>query len=154
MGIGGKKPTPRALKSLKGTAKAPKQSKGLQAPQTLDSPPDFFGPDELSEWGRVQEYALMGVIRAPDYGTCVGLAVLFGNAMDAARDVSENGLTMETPNGMTQQRATVSTMRNAFAAYRQFASELGLTPTSRTRLDIPAPKTETAMSLLLNEGAS
>jgi P27 family predicted phage terminase small subunit len=120
--------------------------------ETLDSPPDYFGPDELAEWDRVLAYARLGVIRPPEYGTVVGLCTLYGTAIAASRDVAVNGLTSTPPNGHTQQRAEVGTMRAAWKEYRQFASELGLTPTSRTRLEIPEPKVETPMARLL--GAS
>ena len=63
--------------------------------------------------------------------------------------LAEHGLTQITPNGMTQQRAEVATARNAWKEYRMFASELGLTPTSRTRLEIPESKDATPMANLL-----
>jgi P27 family predicted phage terminase small subunit len=144
--VRGSKPRPAGLKALEG---GQKNATTPAVPSSLGDPPPHLGIHGKQEWARVLEYADLGVIRTPEVGSVIALCSHFQMAMGAEIALAENGLTQVTPNGLVQQRAEVATARNAWKEYRQFASELGLTPTSRTRLEIPEPKDESPMARLL-----
>lgn len=55
-------------------------------------------------------------------------------------DIADNGISFETDSGYEQRRPAVSARDKARKACHDFAKELGLTPPSRQRLDVPVKK--------------
>lgn len=60
------------------------------------------------------------------------------------------GMTFTTPNGYIQQRPEVTIGNKALADFRAFCTEFGLTPASRTRINIKPTDKEDPMEALLS----
>jgi P27 family predicted phage terminase small subunit len=65
------------------------------------------------------------------------MAEHFGFAVQAAKQLQEAGLTVETKEG-TKKNPLAQIFKDNSLAFRAFASEFGMTPSSRTRLKMPA----------------
>jgi P27 family predicted phage terminase small subunit len=58
----------------------------------------------------------------------------------AEKAIAEHGLTFVTEKGMVRQRPEVAIAKESMRLIREFATEFGLSPSSRSRLHIKPPE--------------
>lgn len=139
MGRRGPPPKPTVLKLLTGNPgkrainrAEPKPAKAKKGSRRV---PAWLTPDGKREWRRVvPELERLGLLTKIDDGALEGLCAAYARAMEADRHVKNGGLTVMTDKGFVLANPAVSIAKNAWQQYRQFASEFGLTPGSRTRI--------------------
>jgi len=141
------KRTPTKLKILKGNPGRRKLNKNEpQYSKLEEAPPDSLCEIGRSEWNRiVGEMRASGVLTVADekilwafcdeYATAER-AVLELNAADSDR------LVIESPNGYPIQNPYLNIKRKSFVIMKTLATELGLTPSSRSRVSATPPKPE------------
>ena len=76
-----------------------------------------------------------GLLSAMDRAALAGYCELYARWMKALREIQKGGEVINTPNGSQQVSPWVSIARSAEKELRMFASEFGMTPASRSKVD-------------------
>ncbi len=143
--MAGRKPKPSALKLIQGTArkdrtntKEPKPKKASRVP----APPRELGPKGAAEWKRIaKELHDMGVLTQIDTKTLANYCQAYDDMLTARGLL--NNWNMNNPDqvnvlknmsGHMRTHPYLSQMREARLDMMKFASEFGLTPSSRSRV--------------------
>lgn len=79
-----------------------------------------------------------GLLTPPDLELLEEYCVLCDVALEMEQDLATSGFTTIAESGYECQRAQVSILNKTREHMRQFANELGLTPSSRTKLGVKA----------------
>jgi len=132
-------PTPRKpieMKVLRMTGK--KAAKLLKSktptPGSFEGPPEWFSPEQKAEWEYTIANAPRNVLRRIDKVVLAGWIVAADTYRLAAIAIRE-GLLTKTLQGADMQNPYLAIMNRQMALMIKGASELGFTPTSRTRID-------------------
>lgn len=78
----------------------------------------------------------LGLFTDVDVPAFMLMAEHFGIAREAALIVDEEGLQTKDEHGCNRKHPLLQVLRDNSAAFRQFATEFGLTPSARVRLDV------------------
>lgn len=143
---------PTHLRLLRGNPGKRPYNKGEPKPQALPrppAPPDYLSAIAAEEWRRVApELFNLRCLTGLDTG-CLALycdsfarwrAGVDALAEAAADDPATHGLLITRQNGDQFANPLVAMTSQASRDMLKFASEFGLTPASRSRIDIPAPR--------------
>jgi P27 family predicted phage terminase small subunit len=147
---GGPRPKPTHLKLIQGNPGKRKLNKHEPQPTRgeLPDPPDYLNDDAKDEWKRVAaELYHSGVLTKIDHTTLAAYCQCFGRWMQAERGIRAmaadnelHGLIHRTTKGEVVQNPLVRTARHAAADMMRYATEFGLTPSARARLEVgPTP---------------
>jgi P27 family predicted phage terminase small subunit len=99
-------------------------------------PPTWFSKDARAEWSRVMPIlAARNTITEADLPTLENYCTAIGTVRDAQREINKHGLIIETAKGAKRNPA-FGIQNAAMTTARLCASELGLTPVSRSRPSI------------------
>ena len=141
MGRRGPIPEPVGLKLIRGNpGKRPLKERPQPGPSKVACPAWLSTPAK-AEWKRVApELQKMGLLTQLDIAALAGYCQNYADWVEATRFIHEHGEHYLTPKGQLRQWPQAETARKAEAAMRAFASEFGLTPNSRARLSVEAPK--------------
>ena len=141
----GPAPTPTKIKLMRGTARKKKTKEPEPASDaTVPGPPDWLTDEAKAEWRRVApELHAMGLLTRVDVATLAGYCQNYSRWREHEKWIDENGATfvMRDKDGrlkFIQQCPQVAIARNAYIQMLRSAQELGFTPASRTRIDVPA----------------
>lgn len=135
---------PTALKMIEGNRSRTPLNKNEPKPRRgeLPMPPEFMNDDARLEWERIApEVYHLGLLTVADVQTLAAYCQAFGRWMQAERalakmkDQPTNGLMMRTTSGNWIQNPLVGTANKAARDMMRYASEFGLTPAARARLD-------------------
>lgn len=124
MSTPGPKPRPRAELS----AEMPKMPRGV-LPEQARRIWNELGP-QLVE---------LGWLTALDGPAFMMLCIHAGVALEAAKELRGGGVVAEDERGMARKHPAGQILRDNSAAFRQYAAEFGLTPSSRARGGLPEP---------------
>ncbi len=142
----GRKPKPTHLKLVEGNRG--KRKLNPDEPEyelTSIMPPPELNDMAKVEWGRVahqlhDQKVLTDVDRATLAGYCAAYATFVqcetGLKKMALQDPHFGGLMVKTSNGTLIQNPMIGTRNTALATMNRFACELGMTPSSRTRIKV------------------
>ena len=141
----GKRPKPSHLKVITGNPGKRALPTAEPRPRpSLPEPPDHLNADALEEWQRVAPLLFqLGLLTAIDRGTLAAMCQAYGRWIQAERallkmagnDPLTGGLLMKTSNGNAIQSPLVGTANKAAADYVRYATEFGLTPSARSRVE-------------------
>lgn len=98
-----------------------------------------------------REMIALGVLTAADVPAFILMAEHYGVAREAARQVAEQGLTVVDATGSLRKNPVLQVLRDNSTAFRMFAVEFGLTPSSRSRLKIAPAEEERSLAEMLFE---
>ena len=147
----GPKPKPTELKKLAGNpGKRP-----LNGQEPQPEPASRRCPHGLSDGAKkfwrtmAKDLIRLGMLTAVDVPAFLLMAEHYAIAREARDLISEKGLTDIDVNGLTRKHPLLQVWRDNSTAYRMYASEFGLTPSSRSRLKAPAPNDEPSLAELL-----
>jgi P27 family predicted phage terminase small subunit len=132
----GRKPTPTALKLVKGNpGKRPVNQSEAKISLSEPTPPAFLCDDAKVEWGRVCSalYAA-GLMTELDRAALAAYAQSYGRWAQAERELSLMTLTVSTTNGNDIQNPLVGIANKAKADMVKYAAEFGMTPSARSRV--------------------
>ncbi|MCU4184013.1 phage terminase small subunit P27 family [Acidiferrimicrobium sp. IK] len=148
----GRKPKPTALKVLQGNpGKRPVNRNEPKPTPTAPLCPTWLSAEGKAEWRRVvPELDRIGMLTKVDRAALATYCEAWATFMSAQRLVHEHGLVLlkykdlETLDGtkiyVTVAKNPAAQMaRDAAGLIRQFSAEFGLTPSARTRIDLPEP---------------
>lgn len=139
MGMRGPAPKPTALVLLEGNpGKRPINKREPQPRQKAPQCPAYLDENAKAEWRRlVPILRRMKILTEADYIALASLCQQYSTLMKAQAKLSEVGLLFKTPSGYVQQSPLLAIVSSCTEAITRLCREFGLTPASRSRLQIP-----------------
>jgi P27 family predicted phage terminase small subunit len=139
----GRKPKPTELKILTGNPGKRPLNKQEPKPQVIDlavSMPDDLTHDEQLEWSSwVPVLNGCKIITELDVPILRQLVQLIVTNREANKKLRATGLLIKTPGGYAQANPLLSIINQTNAAILARLVELGMTPSSRSRLKVESP---------------
>jgi P27 family predicted phage terminase small subunit len=138
---GGKRPKPTHLKLVTGTFRKHRAPKNEPVPELAIPPvPTELGDDAKLEWGRVSvELFNLGLIANIDRAAFAAYCAAYGRWIAAERALntpnSPMALLVKTQQGNVIQNPLIGISNKAAAAMVQFATEFGMTPSARAKVN-------------------
>ena len=143
----GRPPTPTALKKMAGTLRPSRANRAEPTPKTGTPKP----PTDLDDRARAQwdYYAPLlsacKVLTLADRECLACYCVAAGRRAQAEEELSKHGPVVKSPSGYPIQNPFLAIANKAMEQMLKWGQELGLSPSSRTRIKIqPAAKPEAA----------
>lgn len=131
----GVKPAPTGLKILKGTRPDRINRAEPPAPSGRPEPPEHLNGPARAEFARVaDELAALGILSTVDRAVIAVYAVCYVRWLQARQQVAERGILLATDGGGSKANPAVAAAEHAEALMLRALAELGLTPSSRSRL--------------------
>ena len=144
MGRRGPPPTPTHLRVLNGNpGKRPLNRREPRPPRTTPSCPAWLSKDAKNAWRRmVPALRDMGVLTIVDGEALAAFCKTYARWRQAEEFLDQHGLVypLRDEKGNVrcmQQFPQVSIARNMLLLMRSFLQEFGMTPASRTRIELP-----------------
>ena len=128
--IRGRKPKPGARR--KGAA-----ASEPQPPEALPRCPPHLSHAAQKEWRRLATPMWrMGVLTVCDRAALAAYCQAYGRWVEAEEKLAETPLLLKTPSGYVQQSPWLTVANKQLELMGRYMAELGLTPTSRTRVAV------------------
>jgi len=137
----GRKPTPTMLKVLSGNpGKRPLNEREPVTPQGLPEMPAWLDDEAKAEWGRITvDLAEMGLLSKADRPALAAYCTAWSRWVDAEAQVKKYGAVVKSPDkGFPMKSPYLSIAEQALETMRKLMVEFGLTPSSRSRIRVPA----------------
>lgn len=156
MGRRGPQPQPTNLRVLNGNpSKRPLPQNEPKPKPIAPKCPQWLDKDAKTEWKRVAtELEKLGLLTQIDRTAMAAYCQSYSRWKEAETALSKHGTVFKTPNGYIQQLPQVAIANKYAKMMKEFSQEFGLTPASRTRIEVkPAGEKEDPMEKLLrNQG--
>jgi P27 family predicted phage terminase small subunit len=138
----GRPPKPTAIKLLEGNpGKRPLNEKEPQPDKKAPECPSWLEPEAKKEWERMAEsMEAIGILTEIDMTSFAGYCQAYARWKEAEEFLSKHGTIFKTPSGYIQQVPQVSIAQTYLKAMKDFASQFGLTPAARTRIQVNTDK--------------
>ena len=136
----GRKPKPTTLKILEGNpGRRPLNDREPQVPAEVPECPDFLDDEARAEWFRMGKVLQdMGLLSLADRAALAAYCVVYSRWVTAERQVQRLGTIVKSPQKNFPMKSPYLTVADqALEAMRRFMAELGLTPSSRSRIRVP-----------------
>lgn len=137
----GPAPEPTHLKVIKGNPGKRPLPKNEPKPRPVppEMPAHLNGPAK-KEWQRVVPILdRLGILSEVDGAALAGYCQCYARWAQCEKRLEKKGLTFTTPSGYVQQRPEVSMAQKYLQLVKAFCAEFGLTPSSRSRIELPDP---------------
>jgi P27 family predicted phage terminase small subunit len=145
----GPKPTPTHLRVLRGDRKDRINTREPKPKKTRPRCPEWLTPEAKVVWRRVAKHLdEMGVYSSADSDVIVSYVHAVVNYQNATKAVESMGLLIEGRRDGLVTNPAVRIQRDAATLIRMLASELGLTPSSRSRLSVEEATADAGDDLL------
>lgn len=136
--MAGRRPKPTALKELQGNPG--KRPLNKREPKPTGSPtcPSHLDNNAKKEWKRIsKELIAIGLLTSVDRAALAAYCSAYSRWIAAEESIQKFGTVIKSPkSGYPVQNPYVSVANTALDHMRKFAVEFGLTPASRTRLQV------------------
>jgi P27 family predicted phage terminase small subunit len=125
----------KKLRGNPGKRELPKNEPAPAVDPTLGEPSAWLDDEAKAEWRRLAaEMLRIGTLTTVDRAAFEGYCKAYSRWLAAEKFLDKNGLTVKVGRGFLQPRPQVGYLQKM----REFASEFGLTPASRSRLHVEA----------------
>lgn len=105
--------------------------------------PAWLSPTAKQEWKRLTpELSRLGLLNRLDRNILAGYCSTFALWRQNQETLNSQGSVYVTPKGVLLPRPELTVVKVVGELFQRFSSELGLSPTSRARLNIPDPNAE------------
>lgn len=134
----GRKPKPTALKVLQGNPGKRKLNKREPQPSGVATCPSHLDAGAKAEWKRVaKELKSIGLLTSVDRAAMAAYCCVYSRWAEAEKKIQKFGTVISSPkSGFPIANPHVSISNTALDLMRKFCVEFGLTPASRTRLQV------------------
>jgi P27 family predicted phage terminase small subunit len=145
---GGQNRKPRQAKIVQGTFRKDRNPGREPAPALWPAPPR--PPAGLNRWARrewkrlaaeLQEQQLLTTVDLVALEICCTVFGVFKECADAIRKAGGLAKYLSGEDANSHTRPLFSAQRHAWAGYKSYLTEFGLSPASRNRIEAPAKKT-------------
>jgi P27 family predicted phage terminase small subunit len=136
----GRKPKPSVKKKLEGNPGKRKLNKREPRPKASGIAPeaiDSLAKQFIAEYLPIVQ--AMGIFTDADQAALELMSVHYSIAWRAAEIVTREGLMLKNAFGWAKH-PLLQVLRDNSTAFKSYAAEFGLTPSSRSRLSVPEPK--------------
>lgn len=136
----GRKPKPTALKLLDGNpGKRAINGKEPKAPPGLPGCPEQLSEPAKAEWNRIAR-ALheIGLLSTLDRTAFAAYCAAYGRWVEAEEKLQETPPLVKTPSGYVQPSPWINIANRQLEIMLKFMAEMGLTPSARSRITVPA----------------
>lgn len=115
--------------------------------------PDHLDAEARREWKRLVKMLLrVRILTEADGLALANLCQTWSTLVKAQAKLNESGLLLKTPSGYIQQSPLLGIVNNCTEKVVKLSREFGLTPSSRSRLQVPPePKQESRMGRFLQK---
>lgn len=148
----GRKPKPTHLRIIEGNPGHRPLNRDEPEPDTdIGEPPAHLSPRAQYYWREAIKHAPAGMIKQLDAGILTNYVVAQARREAAAQKVDEAGAIIKVPGSSNQfmQNPFLKVERDMVAIIQKSGSELGFTPSSRSRVKITSKKkTKSALGKL------
>lgn len=137
----GRKPKPTALKLLEGNpGKRPINGREPRPPNAKPTCPSHLSPTAKAEWKRLAD-ALnqIGLLTQVDRAALAAYCQAYGRWVEAEKKLAETPTILKMPSGYIQVSPWLTISNKQLDLMARYMTELGLTPSSRSRLAIQMP---------------
>ena len=141
----GRTPKPTALKILEGNpGKRPLNQNEPSPEKKAPECPSWLEPEAKKEWERMADIMEgIGILTEIDMTAFAGYCQAYARWKEAEEFLSKHGTIFKTPSGYIQQVPQVSIAQTYLKVMKDFASQFGLTPASRTRIQVNTENNDT-----------
>jgi len=137
----GRKPKPTRLKLIEGNpGKRPLNLREPHAQPKAPTCPAHLSPTAKAEWKRLcSELFYLGILTAGDRAAMAAYCQSYGRWVEAEKRLAETPTLIKLPSGYIQQSPWLTIANKQLELMHRYMSELGLTPTARTRVEAVPP---------------
>jgi P27 family predicted phage terminase small subunit len=137
----GRKPKPTKLKLIEGNpGKRPIRGDEPRPPSSQPTCPAHLSPTAKAEWKRLaQSLHKIGMLTQVDRAVLAAYCQAYGRWVEAERKLAETPVLLKTPAGYVQPSPWLAIANKQLELMAKFMAELGLKPSSRSRLAIQIP---------------
>jgi len=154
MGLRGPAPEPTRIKKQKGNpGKRPLSEREPQLGPAIPPVPPGLVLDEIAvqQWDELSQILMaMRVLTEADGMVLAGLCQTYSRWVQASQQLEQSGLIFRTKSGYVQQNPLLGVVNTCIDQINRLSRELGLSPSSRTRVHaVEGPQPKSAMAKLL-----
>lgn len=158
----GRKRVPTGLKIINGNPGRRPIPNEPQLEVTKPEPPDHLAPEAVLEWNRLVELLYTsGLMTGADVGALASYCAAYGRWVQAERKLNEAakadpvtcGLVQMTTHGNYVQNPLVGIANKAHNDVMRYAAEFGMTPASRSKVDVSKKESSNPFDNLKNKRA-
>lgn len=135
----GRKPKPTHLRVLEGNpGHRPINRREPKPTPVAPKPPSWLDREAKREWKRIApELERLGLLTKVDGAALAGYCQAYARWRAAEEIIKREGLTVTTESGYVMPHPAVKIAEKSMQLLRAFATEFGLTPSSRARMTLP-----------------
>ena len=139
MGRRGPAPKPTVLNELAGNpGHRKKNTKEPKPASDKMAAPLFLSAEARAEWDRlVGLFADLKLLTNIDTDALAMYCDTYARWMQATRALAKDGMIVYTPNGFPVQSPYIGIVNQSLRTMQKFLAEFGMTPASRTRIQVP-----------------
>ena len=147
----GRKPKPSALKALEGNPGHRALNKKEPKPESkIPTCPNHLTGTAKQEWTRVtKELQALGVIALVDRASLAAYCTAYKDYVDAENKIKKQGAVIISDKGGMYQNPWMAIKKRSMDQMVKFASEFGMTPSSRSRVKVETPSEEEELEKML-----
>jgi P27 family predicted phage terminase small subunit len=144
VGERGPAPKPTALVLLEGNPGKRPINHAEPRPRLKTPPcPEHLDADAKTEWKRlVRILRHMKLLTEADYISLGNLCQAYSTMVKAQKKLTESGLLFKTSSGYVQQSPLLGVVNTCMETITRLCREFGLTPSSRSRMQVPSAGSE------------
>lgn len=152
MATPGRRPIPDHLKVLRGNpGKRPINRDAPKPPPLPPECPEWLPAAAQEKWHELAPHLTkLGLLTIVDGGALTSLCIAWALATDAARKMATEGTTTVDEEGLPRKHPAHQIWRENIKEFRAWCTEFGLTPSSRSRIDLPTADEEDDFEAYLN----
>ncbi len=132
----GRRPKPTHLKVITGNpGKRPLNTREPKPAVAMPTCPAHLNPSAKAEWKRLaHELHRLGILSNLDRAALAAYCQAYGRWVEAEKKLKETPAILKMPSGYLQQNPWLTIANKQLELLQKFASELGLSPSSRSRV--------------------
>lgn len=143
MGIRGRRPVPTALKLLRGNPGRRRLPQRQAKPTAGVACPKELSAAAVREWKRVApEMRRLGILTQIDRAILAAYCEAWSDFRWAVAEIEAKGRVIESGNHVLMPHPAVAIKKNAMKQIQALGTEMGFSPSSRTRLHFVVPDTD------------
>jgi P27 family predicted phage terminase small subunit len=138
----GRKPQPTVLKVIRGNPGRRPLNKSEPEHPGIDGacPDDLVDPVARAEWDRITpQLTQSGQVTMMDRSTLIGYCLKYAQWKALEDEARKHPFIVKSPSGYPIPNPALGMANKAFALMLKAAAELGITPSSRSRVSVGAP---------------
>lgn len=153
--MAGRRPKPTKLKLLQGNPGKRKISENEPEPEIcVPDPPDHLSDAAREHWEQVAcELAEAGILTRIDRDALGLYCEAYARWVHANEQIQKFGPLVKAPSGYPMQSPFLAIANKAFDQMRAMLTEFGMTPSSRTKVQVERPDTADPLDEFLRRGA-